>query len=161
MRAAIAQAEEIVKAPPDAFIPQQFRNPANPDVHRHTTAEEIWNDTGGTVDLVVSGVDTDGTLTGVGPVLKPRKPGLRMVAVEPEDSAVLPGRSPGPNRSQDIGAGFIPEILDTKLIDEIVVSATRPRCAPCARRRAVLETGARAEMKGKTIVVMLPDFGER
>src|SRR6202042_73198 len=105
---------------PDAIMPQQFDNPANPDIHRRTTAEEIWNDTSGAVDIVVSGVGTGGTLTGVGAVLKERKPTLRMVAVEPEDSAVLSGGPPGPNRIQGIGAGFIPRILDTSLIDEIV-----------------------------------------
>src|SRR6201997_1429744 len=120
MRGAIAKAEEIVGSLPDAFIPQQFQNPANPEIHRRTTAEEIWKDTGGAVDIVVSGVGTGGTLTGVGSVLKPRKPGLRMVAVEPEDSAVLSGRPPGSHRIQGIGAGFIPDILDTGLIDEII-----------------------------------------
>src|SRR5437879_6575689 len=120
MRGAIARAEEIVQSLPDAFMPQQFQNPANPEIHRRTTAEEIWRDTAGAVDIVVSGVGTGGTLTGVGSVLKPRKPGLRIVAVEPEDSAVLSGGPPGPNKIQGIGAGFIPDILDTSLIDEIV-----------------------------------------
>src|SRR5579862_7329415 len=120
MRGAIARAEEIVRSLPDAFMPQQFQNPANPAVHRRTTAEEIWKDTAGAVDVVVSGVGTGGTLTGVGSVLKPRKPGLRMIAVEPEDSAVLSGGPPGPHKIQGIGAGFVPAILDTKLIDEIV-----------------------------------------
>ena len=177
MRGAIAKAEEIVKALPDAFIPQQFKNLANPEIHRRTTAEEIWNDTGGAVDVVVSGVGTGGTLTGVGSVLKPRKPGLRMIAVEPEDSAVLSGRPPGPNRIQGIGAGFIPEILDTVLIDEIVCVGyeTALRTARAAARleglavgisagaalAAALEVGARPDMAGKTIVVVLPDGGER
>jgi cysteine synthase len=177
MRGAIAKAEEIVKALPDAFIPQQFRNPANPEIHRRTTAEEIWNDTGGTVDVVVSGVGTGGTLTGVGSVLKPRKPGLKMIAVEPEDSAVLSGGPPGPHRIQGIGAGFIPEILDTGLIDEIirVGNETALRTAREAARleglvvgisagaalAAALEVGARPDTAGKTIVVVLPDFGER
>jgi len=177
MRGAIAKAEEIVGALPDAFMPQQFRNPANPEIHRRTTAEEIWNDTAGAVDVVVSGIGTGGTLTGVGSVLKPRKPGLRMVAVEPEDSAVLSGGPPGPHRIQGIGAGFIPEILDTGLIDEIIRIAndTAFRVARDAARleglvvgisagaalAAALEVGARAEMAGKTIVVVLPDFGER
>src|SRR5271154_5053398 len=120
MRGAIGKAEEIAKSLPDAFIPQQFQNPANPEIHRLTTAEEIWKDTGGKVDAVVSGVGTGGTLTGIGSVLKARKPGLRMIAVEPEDSAVLSGRPPGPNRIQGIGAGFIPSILDTALIDEFI-----------------------------------------
>jgi cysteine synthase len=177
MRGAIAKAEEIVNSLPDAFIPQQFRNPANPEIHRRTTAEEIWNDTAGAVDVVVSGVGTGGTLTGVGSMLKPRKPGLRMIAVEPEDSAVLSGGPPGPHRIQGIGAGFIPEILDTSLIDEIirVGNDTAIRTAREAARleglvvgisagaalAAALEVGARAEMAGKTIVVVLPDFGER
>jgi cysteine synthase A len=177
MRGAIAKAEEIARSLPDAFIPQQFQNPANPEIHRRTTAEEIWRDTAGAVDVVVSGVGTGGTLTGVGSVLKPRKPGLRMIAVEPEDSAVLSGRPPGPNRIQGIGAGFIPEILDTSLIDEIVCIGfdTALRVAREAARleglvvgisagaalAAALEVGARADMAGKTIVVVLPDFGER
>jgi len=120
MRGAIAKAEEIAGSLPDAFIPQQFQNPANPEIHRRTTAEEIWRDTDGAVDVVVCGVGTGGTLTGVGSVLKPRKPGLKMIAVEPEDSAVLSGRPPGSHRIQGIGAGFVPEILDASLIDEIV-----------------------------------------
>jgi cysteine synthase len=177
MRGAIAKAEAIVNSLPDAFIPQQFRNPANPEIHRRTTAEEIWNDTGGEVDVVVSGVGTGGTLTGVGSVLKPRKPGLKMIAVEPEDSAVLSGGPPGPHRIQGIGAGFIPEILDTSLIDEIirVGNDTAIRTAREAARleglvvgisagaalAAALEVGTRAEMAGKMIVVVLPDFGER
>src|SRR3984885_2644947 len=120
MRGAIGRAEELLRAHAHAFMPQQFQNPANPEIHRTTTAEEIWRDTGGKVDVVVSGVGTGGTLTGVGSVLKPRKPGLRMVAVEPEDSAVLSGGPPGPHKIQGIGAGFVPSILDTALIDEIV-----------------------------------------
>src|SRR5262245_45911527 len=177
MRGAIARAEEIVRKLPDAFIPQQFQNPANPEIHRRTTAEEIWKDTAGKVDIVVSAVGTGGTLTGIGSALKPRKPGLRMVAVEPEDSAVLSGRPPGPNKIQGIGAGFIPEILDTSLIDEIICVGfdTAVRLAREAARleglavgisagaalAAALEVGARAEMAGKTIVVVLPDFAER
>ena len=173
MRGSIAKAEEIVGSLPDAFMPQQFSNLANPEIHRRTTAEEIWNDTGGAVDVVVSGVGTGGTLTGVGSVLKPRKLGLRMIAVEPEDSAVLSGGPPGPHRIQGIGAGFIPEILDTGLIDEIIRigNDTAFRVAREAARLeglavgissgAALEVGARAEMAGKTIVVVLPDFGER
>src|SRR5215469_8864476 len=177
MRGAIAKAEEMAGSLPDAFIPQQFRNPANPEIHRRTTAEEIWNDTGGAVDVVVSGVGTGGTFTGVGSVLKPRKPGLRMIAVEPEDSAVLSGGPPGPHRIQGIGAGFIPEILDTSLIDEIVrigndtaVSHAREAArleglavgiSSGAALAAALEVGARPEMTGKMIVVVLPDFAER
>src|SRR6185312_14281403 len=177
MRGAIDRAEELVKTLPDAFIPQQFDNPANPAVHRATTAEEIWRDTGGAVDVVVSAIGTGGTLTGVGSVLKPRKPGLRMVAVEPEDSAVLSGRPPGPNRIQGIGAGFIPRVLDTSLIDEIVCIGydTALRVAQDVARldglavgtssgaalAAALEIGARAGMDGKTIVTVLPDHAER
>src|SRR6185437_5842630 len=177
MRGAIDRAEELVKTLPDAFIPQQFDNPANPAVHRATTAEEIWRDTGGAVDVVVSAIGTGGTLTGVGSVLKPRKPGLRMVAVEPEDSAVLSGRPPGPNRIQGIGAGFIPRVLDTSLIDEIVCIGydTALRVAQDVARldglavgtssgaalAAALEIGARPDMAGKTIVTILPDHAER
>jgi cysteine synthase A len=177
MHGAIAKAEAIVRSLPDAFIPQQFQNPANPEIHRRTTAEEIWNDTGGAVDVVVSAVGTGGTLTGVGSVLKPRKPGLRMVAVEPEDSAVLSGGPPGPHRIQGIGAGFIPDTLDAGLIDEIIRigndtafntarEAARLDGLPVgisagAAIAAALEIGARAEMAGKTIVVVLPSFAER
>ena len=177
MRGAISRAEEIVKTLPDALILQQFDNPANPDIHRDTTAEEIWTDTAGAVDIVVSAVGTGGTLTGVGEVLKARKPSVRMVAVEPEDSAVLSGRPPGPNRIQGIGAGFVPSILDTALIDEIVCIGfdtalrTAQRAAKLegvavgisagAALAAALEIGGRPEMAGKTIVTILPDFAER
>jgi len=177
MRGAIANAEEIIGSLPDAFMPQQFKNPANPEIHRRTTAEEIWNDTGGAVDVVVAGVGTGGTLTGVGSVLKPRKPGLKMIAVEPEDSAVLSGRPPGSHRIQGIGAGFIPEILETTLIDEIIrigndaafeVARKAARLeglavgiSAGAALAAALEVGARAEMAGKIVVVVLPDFAER
>jgi cysteine synthase A len=177
MRGAIARAEEIVKSLPDALIPQQFQNPANPEIHRRSTAEEIWKDTGGAVDVVVSGVGTGGTLTGVGSVLKQKKPGLRMVAVEPEDSAVLSGGPPGPHKIQGIGAGFVPQILDTSLIDEVVrigndtAFETARRAARLegltvgissgAALAAALEIGARPEMAGKTIVVILPSGAER
>jgi cysteine synthase len=177
MRGAIAKAEEIAHSLPDAFIPQQFQNPANPEIHRRTTAEEIWRDTGGTVDIVVSGVGTGGTLTGVGSVLKARKPGLRMVAVEPEDSAVLSGGPPGPHRIQGLGAGFVPEIVDTSLIDEVVrisndTAFTTARKAARleglavgisagAALAAALEIAARDGMAGKTIVTVLPDHAER
>jgi cysteine synthase len=177
MRGAITKAEEIARSLPDAFIPQQFQNPANPEIHRRTTAEEIWRDTGGNVDAIVSGIGTGGTLTGVGSVLKPRKPDLKMIAVEPEDSAVLSGGPPGPHRIQGIGAGFVPEILDTKLIDEIirVSNDTAFKTARQAARldglavgisaggalAAAIEVGERPEMAGKTIVVVLPDFAER
>src|SRR5918995_223157 len=120
MRGAINKAQELLKEHKKSFMPQQFQNPSNPEIHKRTTAEEIWTDTAGAVDVVVCGVGTGGTLTGVGSVLKPRKPGLRIVAVEPEDSPVLSGGPPGPNKIQGIGAGFIPDILDTSLIDEIL-----------------------------------------
>ncbi|MEA2951620.1 MAG: cysteine synthase, partial [Alphaproteobacteria bacterium] len=120
MRGAIAKAEELLKTNKSAVMPQQFSNPANPEIHRRTTAEEIWNDTQGSVDVFVSGVGTGGTITGVGQVLKQRKPSVRIVAVEPEDSAVLSGKPPGPHKIQGIGAGFIPEILDRSVIDEVV-----------------------------------------
>jgi len=177
MHGAIQRAEEIVRTFPDALVLQQFDNPANPEIHRQTTAEEIWHDTGGAVDVVISAVGTGGTLTGVGSVLKERKPNVRIVAVEPEDSAVLSGRPPGPNRIQGIGAGFIPSILDTSLIDEIVCigydSALRTArrlarleglaagTSAGAAVAAALEIGARPDMAGKMIVIVLPDFAER
>jgi cysteine synthase len=177
MRGAIGKAEEIVASLPDAFIPQQFQNPANPEIHRRTTAEEIWKDTGGAVDAVVSGIGTGGTLTGVGSVLKPRKPGLKMIAVEPEDSAVLSGGPPGSHRIQGLGAGFIPDILDVSLIDEIIrigndsaITYAREAArleglavgiSSGAALAAALEVGARPDMAGKTVVVVLPDFAER
>lgn len=173
----IARAEQIVAETPNAFMPQQFQNAANPEIHRQTTAEEIWTDTGGGVDAVISGVGTGGTLTGVGEVLKARKPGVRMIAVEPEDSAVLSGSPPGPHKIQGIGAGFIPDILDTGLIDEILPIANDTAIAmarkaaqieglPCgissgAALTAALEVGARPEMAGKLIVAILPSFAER
>jgi cysteine synthase A len=177
MRGAIARAEELLKTFADSFMPQQFNNPANPEIHRLTTAEEIWKDTGGKVDVVISGVGTGGTLTGVGAVLKARKPSVRMIAVEPEDSAVLSGGPPGPHKIQGIGAGFVPAILDTKLIDEIVriANETAFRTAREAARveglpvgissgaaiAAALEIGERPEMAGKLIVAVLPSFAER
>ncbi len=177
MRGAIQRAEELVRSLPDAFMPQQFDNPANPEIHRRTTAEEIWRDTEGGVDVIVSGVGTGGTLTGCGEALKPRKPALRLIAVEPEDSAVLSGGPPGPHKIQGIGAGFVPKILDTTLIDEIlrIANETAFRLAREAARSeglpvgissgaalaAALEVGARPEMAGKMIVVILPSFAER
>ncbi|GAB4069416.1 cysteine synthase A [Ancylobacter sonchi] len=177
MRGAVAKAEELVKDLPDAIIPQQFRNPANPEAHRRYTAEEIWNDTDGAVDVVVSGVGTGGTITGIGQVLKPRKPSLRMVAVEPEDSPVLSGGQPGPHKIQGIGAGFIPEVLDRSVIDEVVTvgNQTAFETARAVARldgipvgissgaaiAAALEIGARPDMAGKTIVVIIPSFAER
>jgi len=120
MKGAIAKAQEIVSTMKDAVIPQQFENPANPDIHRRTTAEEIWNDTKGGVDYVISGVGTGGTISGVGQVLKAKKPSVRMIALEPEDSPVLSGGQPGPHKIQGIGAGFVPSILDRKVIDEVI-----------------------------------------
>ncbi|MDE2227504.1 MAG: cysteine synthase A [Alphaproteobacteria bacterium] len=177
MRGAIARAEALVKKLGDAFMPQQFNNPANPEIHRRTTAEEIWRDTDGRVDAVVSGVGTGGTLTGVGAVLKARKPGLKMVAVEPEDSAVLSGGPPGPHKIQGIGAGFVPAILDATLIDEVVRignetafktarQVARLEGVACgissgAALAAAAEIGQRADMAGKVVVVVLPDTAER
>jgi len=177
MRFAIQRAEELLKTLPDAFMPQQFNNPANPQIHRTTTAEELWRDTDGKIDVVVSGVGTGGTLTGVGSVLKQRKPSFKMIAVEPEDSAVLSGGPPGSHRIQGIGAGFIPDILDTGLIDEVIRigNDTAFRTAREAAKleglaigissgaalAAALEIGARPEMAGKTIVAILPSFAER
>jgi cysteine synthase len=177
MRGAIAKAEEILKQHPGAFMPQQFQNPANPEIHRRTTAEEIWKDTHGAVDVVVSGIGTGGTITGVGEVLKRRKHSVRMVAGEPEDSAVLSGGPPGPHKIQGIGAGFIPEILNRGVIDEVlrIGNETAFRTAREAARlegvaagissgaalAAAYEVAARPEMSGKTIVVVLPDHAER
>jgi cysteine synthase A len=177
MRGALDRADEFKRTLPDAIILQQFDNEANPEIHRRTTAEEIWRDTDGTVDAVVSGVGTGGTLTGVGEVLKARKPSVRMIAVEPEDSPVLSGGLPGPHRIQGIGAGFVPKNLNTDLIDEVVRIGNETAFA-MARRvarlegvpvgissgaalAAALEVGARPEMAGKRIVVIIPSFAER
>ena len=177
MRGAVARAAELVSTTPNAVMPQQFENPANPDIHRRTTAEEIWNDTAGRVDAVISGVGTGGTITGVGQVLKARKPSVKMIAVEPEDSPVLSGGQPGPHKIQGIGAGFIPAILDRGVIDEIVTisNETAFETARAAARlegipggissgaaiAAALEVGARPEMAGKQIVTIIPSFAER
>jgi cysteine synthase A len=177
MKGAIAKANEIIEATPGAVMPQQFENPANPDIHRRTTAEEIWNDTDGAVDIVVSGVGTGGTITGVGEVLKARKPGVRMVAVEPEDSAVLSGGAPGPHKIQGIGAGFVPAILDRSVIDEIVVVGNQTAfdtarlvariegipvgISSGAAIAAAIDVGRRPENAGKTIVAIIPSFAER
>ena len=177
MRGALDKAEALLAQGPDSVMPQQFSNPANPAVHRLTTAEEIWADTGGAVDVVVCGVGTGGTLTGVGDVLKRRKPGLKMVAVEPEDSPVLSGGAPGPHKIQGIGAGFVPDNLDTSLIDEVVriandTAMTLAREAAKleglpvgissgAALAAAFEVGQRPAMAGKQIVAILPSFAER
>lgn len=177
MKGAIAKAQELIDELPKAIMLQQFENAANPDIHRRTTAEEIWNDTGGKVDVIISGVGTGGTLTGIGSALKPRLPGLRMVAVEPEDSAVLSGGPPGPHKIQGIGAGFIPKNLDTSLIDETLRIANETAFATArlvarveglpvgissgAALAAALEIGARPEMAGKRIIAILPSFAER
>lgn len=177
MRFAIQRGEELLRTLPDAFMPQQFNNPANPEIHRRTTAEELWRDTGGKIDAVVSGVGTGGTLTGVGSVLKQRKPGFKMIAVEPEDSAVLSGGPPGPHKIQGIGAGFVPQILDTKLIDEVLrisndsafrmarevarLEGMAVGISSGAALAAAVELGQRADMAGKLVAVVLPDTGER
>lgn len=177
MKGAIAAAEELLKTTPNSVMPQQFKNLANPEVHRRTTAEEIWNDTGGNVDFFVAGVGTGGTITGVGQVLKPRKPSLRVVAVEPEESAVLSGGQHTPHRIQGLGAGFVPEILDRSVIDEIVKvnSATAIEISRALARHegipggissgaaiaAALQIGKRPEAAGKTILAIVPSFSER
>jgi cysteine synthase A len=177
MRGAVARAKELLETIPGAIMPQQFENPANPAIHRKTTAEEIWNDTAGKVDVVISGVGTGGTLTGVASVIKPRKPSFKMIAVEPEDSAILSGRPPGPHKIQGIGAGFVPGVLDVTLIDETITIGnetafdTARRVArlegiPCgissgAAIAAALEVATRADMAGKCIVTIIPDFAER
>ena len=177
MKGAIARAEELRAEIPGSVIPQQFENPANPEIHRRTTAEEIWNDTYGKVDILVAGVGTGGTITGVGQVLKAKKPGVRVVAVEPEGSPVLSGGSPGSHKIQGIGAGFVPGVLDTSVYDEIVTVANEDAFAN-ARLIARLEgipvgissgaaleaaaiVGARPENAGRTIVVIIPSFAER
>ncbi len=177
MKGAIKKAEELVAATPGAFMPMQFENPANPAVHRATTALEIWDDTDGTVDCFVAGVGTGGTITGVGQVLKQKKPGVRVVAVEPSDSPVLSGGKAGPHKIQGIGAGFVPGILDTKIYDEIIqvgaedafVTARRMMreeglscgISSGANAFAAMQVAARPEMAGKTIVFIVCDTGER
>jgi cysteine synthase A len=177
MKGAIAKAEELLKSIPNSFMPQQFQNPANPAIHRAATAEEIWRDTGGKLDFFVSGIGTGGTITGVGEVLKPRLAGLKIVAVEPEMSAILSGGTPNPHPIQGIGAGFIPDILNRAVIDEIVQigndSAFRTArdmaslegipvgISSGAAIAAALEIGARKGNEKKRIVVIVPDFAER
>ena len=177
MKGAMARAEELMEEIGDAVIPQQFANPANPEIHRNTTAEEIWNDTAGAVDALVSGIGTGGTITGVGQVLKQRKPSVHIVAVEPAASPVLSGGEPGPHKIQGIGAGFIPPILDTEIYDEVVTVTNEEAVGLarlCARLEGIpvgissgaaiaagIEVGRRPEMAGKNIVIIIPSFAER
>lgn len=177
MSGAVRKAEELAKSDKRYILLQQFKNPANPDVHRRTTALEIWDDTDGKIDILVAGVGTGGTITGVGEILKKKKPGLKVIAVEPKDSPVLSGGKPGPHKIQGIGAGFVPDVLNTKIIDEIIqvsnddAALTANRLAKeegilagissGAATFAALEVAKREENKGKLIVVILPDTGER
>ncbi len=177
MKGAIEKAEELYKTTKNAFMPQQFNNPANPEIHRKTTAEEVWKDTDGGLDIFVSGIGTGGTITGVGEVIKKRKPSVQMIGVEPKDSPVLSGGKPGPHKIQGIGAGFVPAVLDRKVVDEIIAVSNED--AGIMTRRlareegifagissgaamwAALEVARRKGSEGKTIVTVLPDTGER
>jgi cysteine synthase A len=177
MRGAINKAEEMAAADSRYLIPQQFQNPANPEIHRKTTAEEIWRDTNGKVDFLVAGVGTGGTITGVGEVIKARKPDFRTVAVEPADSSVLSGGKPGPHKIQGIGAGFVPQVLNTKIIDEIIQVKNEDAFIMTRRMareegilvgissgaavHAALQVAQRPENAGKLIVAVMPSFGER
>lgn len=177
MKGSVARAEELLRELPKAVMPQQFNNLANPEIHRLTTAEEVWNDTHGEVDAFVSGIGTGGTITGAGEVLKKRRPSVRIVAVEPEDSAVLSGRQPGPHKIQGIGAGFIPEVLNRGVIDEVITVGNQTAfdmaravakfegipagISSGAALAAAFEVGARPEMASKNIVVIFPSFAER
>ncbi len=177
MKGAIARAEELVNEIDGAVIPQQFENPANPEIHRNTTAEEIWNDTDGAIDVFVSGIGTGGTITGVSQVLKQRKPDLHVVAVEPTDSPILSGGEPGPHKIQGIGAGFVPGVLDTGVYDEVATVSNEDAFAMArevakmeglpvgissgAALTAAIRVGQRDGMEGKSIVVIIPSFAER
>ena len=176
MKGAIARAAQLAAETPGAFVPQQFENPANPEVHRRTTAEEVWNDTDGRVDVFVAGVGTGGTVTGVGEVLKERKPDVKVVAVEPTDSPVLSGGQPGPHKIQGMGAGFVPKVLNTEVYDEVVLVTNDEAFAAArelasegilvgisagANAKAAEIVGSRPENKGKLIVTVLCDTGER
>lgn len=177
MKGAIAEAESIAEGNPNAIIPQQFENPANPEIHRLTTAEEIWNDTNGEADILISGIGTGGTITGVGQVIKGRKPSFKVIAVEPKDSPVLSGGTPGPHKIQGIGAGFAPKTLDTSIYDEIVQVSNEDAFANArllarlegipvgissgAALTAAVEIGKRPENAGKNIVIIIPSFAER
>lgn len=177
MKGAIARANELLEEIPGAVIPQQFENPANPEIHRNTTALEIWNDTEGNVDVFVSGIGTGGTITGVSQVLKEKNPSVHVVAVEPEDSPVLSGGEPGPHKIQGIGAGFVPQVLDTEVFDEVLKISNDDAFARArevakleglpvgissgAALTAAIQVGQRKDMAGKNIVVIIPSFAER
>jgi cysteine synthase A len=177
MKGAIAKAEELLNEIPNSVIPQQFKNPANPEIHRKTTAEEIWNDTNGQFDAFVAGVGTGGTITGVAQVIKPRLPNMKVIAVEPEDAPVLSGGQPGPHKIQGIGAGFVPDVLDRSLIDDVVTVGNQTAfdtarqlaklegipggISTGANVAAALEVASRPEFKGKRIITVAPSFAER
>jgi cysteine synthase A len=177
MKGAVAKAEELLNEIPNSVIPQQFKNPANPEIHRLTTAEEIWNDTDGRLDAFVAGVGTGGTITGVGQVIKPRLPQMKLIAVEPEDSPVLSGGNPGPHKIQGIGAGFVPDVLDRSVIDDVVTVGNQTAfetsrqlarlegipggISTGANVAAALEVASRPEFRGKRIVTVAPSFAER
>ena len=177
MKGAVEKAEELAKTTANSFIPQQFENPANAEIHRKTTAEEIWNDTDGKVDFLISGIGTGGTVTGVGETLKKKKPSVQIIGVEPKDSPVISGGKPGSHKIQGIGAGFVPKILDKKVLDEIITVSNEDAgimARRIAREEGILvgissgaalwaglEVARRKENEGKTIVVILPDTGER